>query len=79
MRKEQKYSELTGQIIGCAMTVHSALGNGFPEVIYQRALEIELADQDIPFSREHVMPIYYKGQNIGTRRVDWWVMLSVWN
>ena len=49
MRKEHKYSELTGQIIGCAMKVHSALGNGFQEVIYQRALEIELADQDIPY------------------------------
>ena len=73
MRKEQKHSELTGQIIGCAMTVHSALGNGFQEVIYQRALEIEMADQGIPFSREHVMPIYYKGQHIGTRRVDFLV------
>ena len=73
MQKEHKYSELTGQIIGCAMTVHSALGNGFQEVIYQRALEIEMADQGIPFSREHVMPIYYKGQHIGTRRVDFLV------
>ena len=73
MRKEHKYSELTGQIIGCAMTVHSALGNGFQEVIYQRALEIEMVDQDMPFSREHVMPIYYKGQHIGTRRVDFLV------
>ncbi len=73
MKKEHKYAELTGQIIGCAMTVHSALGNGFQEVIYQRALEIEMADQDMPFSREHVMPIYYKGQHIGTRRVDFLV------
>ena len=73
MKREHKYSELTGQIIGCAMTVHSALGNGFQEVIYQRALEIELADRGIPFSREHVMPIYYKGQHIGTRRVDFLV------
>ena len=37
-----KYSELTLKIIGCAMTVHSAVGNGFQEVIYQRALEIEM-------------------------------------
>ncbi len=73
MRKEHRYSELTGQIIGCAMTVHSALGNGFQEVIYRRALEIEMADQGMPFSREHVMPIYYKGQHIGTRRVDFLV------
>ena len=73
MKREHKYSELTGQIIGCAMTVHSALGNGFQEVIYQRALEIEMVDRGIPFSREHVMPIYYKGQHIGTRRVDFLV------
>ena len=73
MKKGHKYAELTGQVIGCAMRVHSALGNGFREVIYQRALEIEMADQGIPFSREHVMPIYYKGQHIGTRRVDFLV------
>ena len=73
MRKEHKYSELTGQIIGCSMTVHSALGNGFQEVIYQRALEIEMTAHGISFSREHVMPIYYKEQHIGTRRVDFLV------
>ena len=52
------------------MTVHSALGNGFQEVIYQRALAIELADQGLSFSREHEMPIYYKEQQVGTRRAD---------
>jgi len=71
MIKEQyKYSELTSKIIGCAMKVHAALGNGFQEVIYQRALEIEMTDEGIPFSREHEMPIYYKNQQVGTRRVD---------
>ena len=55
------------------MAVHSALGNGFQEVIYQRALGIEMADQGISFSREHKMPIYYKEQQIGTRRVDFLV------
>jgi GxxExxY protein len=71
MIKEQyKYSELTGKIIGCAMKVHSALGNGFQEVIYQRALEIEMGDALLSFSREHEMPIYYKEQQVGTRRVD---------
>lgn len=73
IRQEYKYSELTSKIIGSAMTVHSALGNGFQEVIYQRALEIEMADQGINFSREHEMLIYYKGQPIGTRRVDFLV------
>jgi GxxExxY protein len=65
-----KYEELTHKIIGCAMRVHSALGNGFQEVIYQRALEIEMTDNHIPFSREYEMPVYYKNQLIGTRRVD---------
>ena len=37
-----KYEELTKKIIGCAMKVHSTLGNGFQEVIYQRALRIEM-------------------------------------
>ncbi|MBU1008570.1 MAG: GxxExxY protein [Bacteroidetes bacterium] len=74
MIKEQyKYSELTSKIIGCSMTVHKALGNGFQEVIYQRALEIEFTDNGISFSREHEMPIYYKQQQIGTRRVDFLV------
>ena len=70
IKEHYKYSELTGKIIGCAMKVHSALGNGFQEVIYQRALEIEMGDALLSFSREHEMPIYYKEQQVGTRRVD---------
>lgn len=72
-KEEYKYSEFTGKIIGCAMKVHSALGNGFKEVIYQRALQIEMTDQGLTFSREHDMPIYYKQHQIGTRRVDFLV------
>ena len=74
MIKEQyKYSELTGKIIGCAMEVHKILGSGFQEVIYQRALAIEMALQGIDFKREFEMPIFYKGEQIGTRRVDFLV------
>ncbi len=73
INEQYKYSELTSKIIGCAMTVHRALGNGFQEVIYQRALKIEMADNGINFSREHEMPIYYKQMQIGTRRVDFLV------
>ena len=65
-----KFSEMTSKIIGCAMEVHNQLGNGFQEVIYQRALAIELQSQMIDFTREHEMPVYYKGIHIGTRRVD---------
>jgi len=73
IKEEYKYSELTEKIIGCAMKVHSALGNGFQEVIYQRALEIEMADEGIHFNREYEMPVYYKQIQIGTRRVDFLV------
>lgn len=68
-----KHKELTYKIIGCAMEVHKQLGNGFQEVIYQRALAIEMQMQNIEFSREHEMHIQYKGYDIGTRRVDFFV------
>lgn len=68
--KTMKFEELTAQIIGRAMKVHSTLGNGFQEVIYQRALKMELQDAEIPFEREFEMPIFYKNKQIGTRRVD---------
>lgn len=73
INENYKYSELTSKIIGCAMSVHKTLGNGFQEVIYQRALEIEMALADITFSREFEMPIYYREEQIGTRRVDFLV------
>jgi GxxExxY protein len=71
--EQYKYSELTGKIIGCAMAVHRGLGNGFPEVIYQKALAIELRLAHINFIREFQMPIYYKEELIGTRRADFLV------
>lgn len=71
--KELKYSDITKKIIGAAMKVHSTLGNGFQEVIYQRALEIEMQKYDLSFSREFCMPIYYDGLLIGQRRVDFLV------
>lgn len=73
IKEEYKYSELTGKIIGCAMKVHAALGNGFQEVIYQRAMEIEMRLAGISFSREFEMPIFYRQEQIGTRRVDFLV------
>lgn len=73
IKENYKYSELTGNIIGCAMEVHNTLGNGFQEVIYQRALAIEFTNERIPFSREQDIPILYKGDHIGTRRVDFLV------
>ena len=68
-----KYEDLTHKIIGCAMKVHSTLGNGFQEVIYQRALAIEMTKQGLGLQREVEMKIYYEGEDIGTRRVDFFV------
>ena len=68
-----KYEELTHKIIGCAMKVHSALGNGFQELIYQRALAIEMEKQGLSFTREMEMIIFYEGIDIGARRVDFFV------
>jgi GxxExxY protein len=71
--KDYKHSDITRKIIGAAMKVHSTLGNGFQEVIYQRALAIEMEKQGLSFQRELEMQIYYDEQEIGTRRVDFFV------
>jgi GxxExxY protein len=70
MAEEYKYKEITGKIIGAAMQVHKVPGNGFQEVIYQRALAIELPYLGLNFKREFEMPIFYRNEQIGTRRVD---------
>ncbi|MTK54284.1 GxxExxY protein [Paludibacter sp.] len=66
MEKDQ----LTYTIIGCAIKVHNALGNGFQEVIYQRCLAIELRRAGLDFEREKEQSIFYDGINVGTRRAD---------
>ena len=52
------------------MKVHSTLGNGFQEVIYQRALAIEMQKQKLSFQQELKISIYYDDQQIGVRQVD---------
>ena len=72
-RNEDEINALTHKIIGCAMQVHRTMGNGFQEVIYQRALAIEFAFQGLGYEREMEMDLYYREQHIGTRRVDFFV------
>ncbi len=67
---EYKYSDITQTIIAAALEVHKTLGNGFQEVIYQRALDIELINHKLLAPREIEMPVLYKGNAIGSRRVD---------
>ena len=68
-----KYQDITQKIIGAAMEVHKTLGNGFQEVIYQRALEIEMHNLGLNYIREYEMDIIYKKERIGGRRVDFFV------
>ena len=71
------HEALTRRIIGCAMQVHGTLGNGFQEVIYQRALNIEFELNNLQFTREQEMAIYYRDKAIGSRRVDFFVENSI--
>jgi len=68
-----KYEELTGRIIAAAMKVHSTMGNGFQEVIYQRAMVLEMPYHNLAFEREKEMAIFYREIEIGKRRVDFFV------
>lgn len=68
---------LTHKIIDCAMRVHNKLGSGFQEVVYQRCLSIEFRDISLIFEREKEMEIYYNGEMVGTRRLDFLVEGSV--
>jgi len=70
---EYKYGDITEKIIGACLRIHNTLGNGFPEVIYQRALALELSAIGLSFQREYDMVIYYMNQKIGSRRVDFLV------
>ena len=70
--QELKHSDITKKIIGAAFEVHKFLGNGFQEVIYQRALALEMSQIGLAFAREIEQDIYYKKltEPIGTRRAD---------
>lgn len=72
MTKEEQ-DKITHAVIGSAMEVHSILGNGFQEVVYQRALSYEMNLREIIHQREFEMPLFYKGQDVGGRRVDFLV------
>lgn len=61
---------LTYTVIGCALKVYNTLGPGFPEVIYQRCLAIELKRAGLSFVRELNRTVYYEDIEVGKRRAD---------
>ncbi|MBO6573548.1 MAG: GxxExxY protein [Balneola sp.] len=72
MSTDMKYQDITKKILAASFDVHSFLGNGFQEVIYQRALSHEFQKAGLSFQREIEQQIYYKDlpKPIGTRRAD---------
>ncbi|MGI4870193.1 MAG: GxxExxY protein [Janthinobacterium lividum] len=70
MLLDTRHNKLTEKVIGCAMDVHKELGSGFPELIYQRALGVELQQVGINAEREIHLPVFYKETQIGSRRAD---------
>ena len=67
---DNRHNVLTKEIIGCAMRVHSVLGSGFPENIYQRLLGLELTRTGLAFEQEVQLPVFYLNTRVGARRVD---------
>ena len=64
---------LTNEIIGCAFTVHNALGPGYLEKVYENAMCIELAKQGLRVKQQEPIKVRYDGQIIGEYVVDLWV------
>ncbi|MDE0688388.1 MAG: GxxExxY protein [Candidatus Poribacteria bacterium] len=79
MNTNLKHKDITQKIIGAAFEVHKFLGNGFQEVVYQRALWVEMRKVGLAFEREIEQNIYYKDfpKPIGTRRADFVVAEKV--
>ena len=72
MAEQLKHKEITEKIIGASFEVHKFMGNGFQELIYQRALAWEFSQAGLSFAREIEQQIFYKelAEPIGTRRAD---------
>ena len=67
---EAGIDQLAHQVIGAAIEVHKALGPGFLESVYEEALCIELGLRQLPFERQKIMTVAYKGYAVGEGRLD---------
>jgi GxxExxY protein len=65
-----EFEVLSGRIIEAALEVHKALGPGFLESIYQKALEVALSHRNIQWDRQREVLIHFEGEEIGSHRLD---------
>jgi GxxExxY protein len=79
MEPNPALKELTNRIIGAMIAVHKALGPGHAEITYKNAMALEFCARGIPFEREVIVPIFYRGEKVGETRLDFSVgdMLKV--
>jgi GxxExxY protein len=72
-----RFEDGSSAVIGAALRVHRALGAGFLEEVYQKALEVELSASGLKFDRQLPIEIKYRGQPVGLHRVDLLVESSI--
>src|SRR5215211_6346523 len=70
MEPDPALNQLTNVIIGCLIAIHKALGPGHMEITYKNALALEFRARNVPFQREVVIPIFYRGEKVGETRLD---------
>jgi len=73
MNNDSKANEFSRMVIGAAIEVHRVLGPGFLESVYEEALALEFKDRKIPFVRQHIIGVNYKGHMVGEGRLDLFV------
>lgn len=70
---DERTEKLSHDVIGAAIEVHRVLGPGYLEMVYEQALALELAGRGVPFARQAIIDVEYKGQRIGEGRLDFLV------
>jgi GxxExxY protein len=73
MEGDPELKKITNAIIGAAIAVHKELGPGYDELTYENSLAIEFGVRGIKFERQYPVTIYYRGQKVGDRRLDFLV------
>jgi GxxExxY protein len=67
---ERQFEELSGRFLAAAVDVHKALGPGFLESIYQRAMEVALRHRGIPFDWQKEIHVFFEGEDVGLHKLD---------